>query len=221
MTKQYRSEALAAAHEAALGLAEAGVMSKRTLRAFDEMCLKPAEEDRRFVTSPAFRLGDANIRTAFVLSAPGRAECIEQRPAAGQTGITLKTALPIFHRAEPGIFPSLRLDDYKLVNAWGEVEYKRTLRKRTEAKDAEILDATNICRLARCLQDVDAIVALGHKAQLAVAKAWSAGTLFTGDHPSLQRLNRAYSSRAATPCKRRVDRTLQWAQFVVESKRHG
>ncbi len=38
MTKQYKSEALAAAHEAALGLAEAGLMSKRTMRAFDEMC---------------------------------------------------------------------------------------------------------------------------------------------------------------------------------------
>ena len=44
MTKQYRSEALAAAHEAALGLAEAGVMSKRTMRKFDEMCLTPVEE---------------------------------------------------------------------------------------------------------------------------------------------------------------------------------
>ena len=44
MTKQYRSEALAAAHEAALGLAEAGVMSKRIMRKFDEMCLTPVEE---------------------------------------------------------------------------------------------------------------------------------------------------------------------------------
>ena len=41
MTKQYKSEALAAAHEAALGLAEAGVMSKTTMRVFDEMCLTP------------------------------------------------------------------------------------------------------------------------------------------------------------------------------------
>ncbi|MCE2482081.1 MAG: transcriptional regulator [Alphaproteobacteria bacterium] len=43
MSKQYRNEALAAAHEAALGLAEAGVMSKRTMRKFDEMCLTPVE----------------------------------------------------------------------------------------------------------------------------------------------------------------------------------
>ena len=44
MTKQYKSEALAAAHEAALGLAEAGVMPKRTMKVFDEMCLTPVED---------------------------------------------------------------------------------------------------------------------------------------------------------------------------------
>ena len=44
MAKQYKSEALAAAHEAALGLAEAGVMAKRTMRKFDEMCLTPVED---------------------------------------------------------------------------------------------------------------------------------------------------------------------------------
>ena len=44
MTKQYRSEVLAAAHEAALGLAEAGLMSKRTMRRFDEMCLTPVRD---------------------------------------------------------------------------------------------------------------------------------------------------------------------------------
>ncbi len=35
---------MAAAHEAALGLAEAGVMPKRTMRKFDEMCLTPVED---------------------------------------------------------------------------------------------------------------------------------------------------------------------------------
>ena len=44
MIKQYKSEALAAAHEAAVGLAEAGLMSKRTMRRFDEMCLTPVQE---------------------------------------------------------------------------------------------------------------------------------------------------------------------------------
>ena len=44
MTKQYESEVLASVHEAALGLAEAGLMSKRTMRKFDEMCLTPVRE---------------------------------------------------------------------------------------------------------------------------------------------------------------------------------
>ena len=44
MAKQYRSEALAAAYETAQGLADAGVMAKRTMKAFDEMCLTPTDE---------------------------------------------------------------------------------------------------------------------------------------------------------------------------------
>ncbi len=44
MAKEYRSDALAAVHETALGMTEAGVMAKRTMREFDEMCLTPVEE---------------------------------------------------------------------------------------------------------------------------------------------------------------------------------
>ena len=44
MAKRYKSDALAAAHETALGLAEAGVMAKRTMRVFDELCLTPVED---------------------------------------------------------------------------------------------------------------------------------------------------------------------------------
>ena len=43
MAKRYRSDALAAAHETALGLRGAGVMDKRTMKVFDEMCLTPVE----------------------------------------------------------------------------------------------------------------------------------------------------------------------------------
>ena len=43
MGKQYRSDALAAVHETALGLAEADVMDKLTMKAFDKMCLTPVE----------------------------------------------------------------------------------------------------------------------------------------------------------------------------------
>jgi len=44
MPKKYRSDALAAVHETALGLAAAGVMGKRTMKAFDAMCLTPVKK---------------------------------------------------------------------------------------------------------------------------------------------------------------------------------
>ena len=44
MAERYRSGAPAAAHETERGLTEAGAMAKRTMKAFDEMCLTPVEE---------------------------------------------------------------------------------------------------------------------------------------------------------------------------------
>ena len=43
MAKNYRSKALAAVHEVASGLRDAGVMDKRSMKAFDEMCLTRIE----------------------------------------------------------------------------------------------------------------------------------------------------------------------------------
>ncbi len=44
MTKRYRSGALAAVHEAAAGLHEAGAIDRRTMKVFDAMCLTPVKE---------------------------------------------------------------------------------------------------------------------------------------------------------------------------------
>ena len=44
MAKRYGSEVLASVHETALRMVEAGVMSKQTMKVFDEMCLTPIEE---------------------------------------------------------------------------------------------------------------------------------------------------------------------------------
>ena len=41
MSRTYRSDALAAIHETASDLHDAGVMDQRTLRSFDELCLTP------------------------------------------------------------------------------------------------------------------------------------------------------------------------------------
>lgn len=39
MRKQYRSSIMASVHETAEGLYDAGIMSKRTMRDFDDLCL--------------------------------------------------------------------------------------------------------------------------------------------------------------------------------------
>lgn len=39
MSKTYKSEIMAAVHETATALHEAGVMDKKTMRSFDEACL--------------------------------------------------------------------------------------------------------------------------------------------------------------------------------------
>ncbi len=41
MRKQYRSPLMASIHETAEGLQAAGVMDKRTMREFDDLCLTP------------------------------------------------------------------------------------------------------------------------------------------------------------------------------------
>ena len=43
MKKQYRSRLMASVHETAEGLREAGIMDKRTMRKFDELCLTPVK----------------------------------------------------------------------------------------------------------------------------------------------------------------------------------
>jgi putative transcriptional regulator len=43
MTKRHRSEALAAVHETAVGLSEAGILSKQSMKDFDALCLTPVE----------------------------------------------------------------------------------------------------------------------------------------------------------------------------------
>ena len=44
MPRTYRSDALAAVHEAASDLAEIGLIDKRTMKKFDAMCLSPIED---------------------------------------------------------------------------------------------------------------------------------------------------------------------------------
>ena len=75
MKKTYRREALGAVHETASDLHDAGLMDKRTLRKFDELCLTPvrpmqpgdirALRERERVSQAVFAL-HLNVSTGLV-----------------------------------------------------------------------------------------------------------------------------------------------------------
>lgn len=70
MTEPYKTEALAAAHEAALGLAEAGLVSRKIMRVFDEICLTTVEamssEDNQRVRRTGVACGSRRTRSEDV-----------------------------------------------------------------------------------------------------------------------------------------------------------
>lgn len=54
MRKQYRNPLMASIHETAEGLHAAGVMDKRTMREFDELCLTPVRLQRGAINAGSF-----------------------------------------------------------------------------------------------------------------------------------------------------------------------
>lgn len=56
MTEKYKSDALASVHETAADLMEAGVMSKRKMKEFDEMCLTRSSSPFESFVSPFRRI---------------------------------------------------------------------------------------------------------------------------------------------------------------------
>lgn len=168
----------------------------------------------RYEQSHAYRKGNRPaIRTIIVLAAAGRLEEHARRPAAGQTGVTLKIALRAWNRLDPVRFPSLDLDDYTIVNAVEDVHYKRKT-GRTEGTEAEICTERNLLRMRDILTSYDYIAAFGESARTAVEAAGFNASC-SGSHPSMQSMNRRYKSLEKTAAARREDRISQWAKEVI------
>ena len=67
MTKQYRSSVMASIHETAEGLHSAGVMTKQTMRKFDDACLTPVRALReREGASQAVFARYLNVTTGLI-----------------------------------------------------------------------------------------------------------------------------------------------------------
>jgi len=187
-------------------------MTKNILFGHDSM------QERVSKTTPAFRKGDRDdIKTTIILSAPGRCEEIANRPAAGQTGITLQTAINVLHEECPSIFPSNKLDDYSILNAVEDVHYKSKT-GRTEGSTSEVCNLKNLERISEALKDSATVVALGDMAKLAVDGSNFSGVILKGSHPSMQSLNTTYDSQKDNPSDRSRDRIGRWAKDMLRTK---
>jgi hypothetical protein len=184
-------------------------MSKNTIFDHDTM------QERIIKTTPAFRKGDCkDIKTTIILSAPGQCEEKANRPAAGQTGTTLQTAMNFWHEECPSKFPSNKLDDYSIINAVEDVHYKKKT-GRTEGLISEVRDLKNLKRISEALKGSETVVALGEMAKLAVDSSSFSGVTLKGSHPSMQSLNKTYDSQKDNPSDRSRDRIDRWAKDIL------
>ncbi len=170
-----------------------------------------------FPESPAYQHGRDDARLGIVLSAPGRAEEKAGHPAAGQTGRTLDATLVELNRLDPRTFPYRSRLDCRVVNASPDIHYvART--GSSEATDADILTPANLARLARALDGLETVLALGRKADLAVRRCGFAGTVLTAFHPSMQAINRVYQVSGETPAARNAERVALYARDILKGR---
>ena len=170
-----------------------------------------------FPESPAYQHGRDDTPIGIVLSAPGRAEEKAGRPAAGQTGRTLDATLAELNRLAGGTFPFTTRLDCRVVNASPDIHYPAKTGS-SEASDADILRPDNLARLARALDGLQTVLALGRKAELAVRACGFSGRVLTAFHPSMQAINRKYQVTGETPGERSAARVALYARDILAGK---
>jgi uracil-DNA glycosylase len=117
--------------------------------------------------SASFNKGEYS-NVAFVFSCPGQEEEKCGKPVAGSTGKNLEQILEHFRNEKPFQNYSSSRYDFRIVNAWDTVEYKKKT-KRTQATVSEIKDSKNLARLKSELENItDYIICFGKKAEIAI-----------------------------------------------------
>ena len=176
------------------------------------------EANMPLAIAPHFNQG--TLPVAFVFSVPGAAELAERRPVAGDTGMNLTLALRSLVVNEPRLFRSLDRYAYRITNAFDSPMAKSLKSGASEAKAAQILDASNIKRVIKEVQDCEVVVLCGRKAQLltnevartsvTVVHAWH-----LGNRALIGKYNGEEVRSAPTAAVRRELRVAQWAEELV------
>jgi len=117
--------------------------------------------------SASFNKGEYS-NVAFVFSCPGQEEEKCGKPVAGSTGKNLEQILERLRNEKPFQNYSSSRYDFRIVNAWYQVEYKFKT-GRSQAKDSEITKSENLDRLKSELENItDYIICFGKKAEIAI-----------------------------------------------------
>jgi len=115
-------------------------------------------------------------RTGFVFICPGRFEASRGYPCAAGTGANLGRVLVALHQRLPARFPSPDRSKYVITNSWKNVEYQ-ALTQRSVPTLAEVLDDTNLARLAAEIASLETVVACGAHAHAAVRALAEGGAI--------------------------------------------
>ncbi|MCG7360419.1 hypothetical protein MHZ93_03995 [Roseomonas sp. ACRSG] len=172
--------------------------------------------------SHAYWQGSATADTTWVASAAGRLELEEGRPVVGQTGDNIDLALPTLNRLWPEAFPFFSRWDYYITNASNEVHFQ-SCTGRTEARNKDILNPTNLERLQAAVGNRRYVVLLGKKALVTAKAAKLGGVWFYGCHPSLSAVNRKYKlgpdAVTLSSSERNALRLSKWAADIQQIPR--
>lgn len=115
-------------------------------------------------------------KTGFVFICPGRHEANRGFPCAAGTGANLARVLTVLNGRAPQWFVSPSRDKYVITNSWPNVEFP-ALTGRSVPDVAEVLQDSNLARLAAEVAGLETIVACGVQAQAAVKALLDQGQL--------------------------------------------
>jgi len=153
--------------------------------------LKAFDDGRPGGTVAHYQPGTRGMSVVIVLSAPGSAEEGARpgpRPAAGRTGAELQAFVSAGHASQPDIFHSPNLEDYRITNAWDQVEYEKKT-GRSEATSAEVKSPANLSRLRREMGGAETAITFGDRAEEAVEALNLPARRMHNNHPSLRAMN--------------------------------
>jgi hypothetical protein len=164
------------------------------------------------ITSPHHQPCDG-ARTGFVFICPGRHEANRGYPCAAGTGANLGRVLAVLNEQAPQWFVSPSRHRYVITNSWPNVEYP-ALTGRSVPDVSEVLQDSNLARLAAEVAGLDVLVACGVQAQAAVKALLDQGRV-----SSKVALARHLSQRSVNMIPGGVDtpsRIRVWCDGVVE-----